>query len=120
VDRRMLGARGEEAAVKLLRRRGYTILCRNYRCPLGELDIVAREGETIVFVEVKTRSTEEYGDPLEAVGWGKQRKLARLAQHFLLTHRLHGSPCRFDVVSVVIGTDGRVHSIDHIPDAFGV
>lgn len=112
--------RGEEAAMKLLHRRGYTILCRNYRCSLGELDIVAREGETVVFVEVKTRSTGEYGDPLEAVGQGKQRKLAKLAQHYLLTHRLHGSPCRFDVISVVIGPDGRVHSIDHILDAFGV
>ncbi|MDR7435121.1 MAG: YraN family protein [Armatimonadota bacterium] len=120
MDKKMLGTLGEEAALELLRRRGYKILCRNFRCALGELDIVAREGATVIFVEVKSRSTEEFGDPLEAVGRGKQRKLARLAQYYLLTHNLHGSPCRFDVVSVLLGTDGRIHSIDHIPNAFEV
>jgi putative endonuclease len=99
-DRRILGEEGERAAEKHLRRYRYTILERNYRCPLGEIDLIALDGETVVFVEVKTRRGAGHGSPLEAVDARKQRQIARVAQSFLLRHRLQDRAARFDVVGV--------------------
>ena len=99
-DRRGLGDEGERAAEKYLRRHRYKILERNYRCPLGEVDLIALDGETVVFVEVKTRRGEGHGTPLEAVDLRKQRKIARVAQSFLVRHRLQDRAARFDVVGV--------------------
>jgi putative endonuclease len=98
--RKRLGAEGERAAESLLRREGYRVLARNYRCPLGEIDLVALDGETVVFVEVKTRTDESFGDPLEAVGARKQRQVARVAEYYLGEHRLAEREARFDVVGV--------------------
>lgn len=99
-DRKALGTEGERAAEKFLRRQRYTILERNYRSPLGEIDLIALDGETVVFIEVKTRSGEGHGNPLEAVDARKQRQISRVAQSFLLRHRLQDRPARFDVVGV--------------------
>jgi putative endonuclease len=99
-SRKVLGAEGERAAEKYLRRQKYTILERNYRCPLGEIDLIALDGKTVVFVEVKTRTGERHGSPLEAVDARKQRQIARVAQSFLLRHRLQNRDARFDVVGV--------------------
>lgn len=99
-DRKALGADGERAAEKYLRRQRYTILERNYRCPLGEIDLVALDGKTVVFVEVKTRTGEGHGGPLEAVDTRKQRQIGRVAQTYLLHHRLQDRDARFDVVGV--------------------
>jgi putative endonuclease len=98
--RKRLGAEGERAAEGLLRREGYRVLARNYRCPLGEIDLVALDGRTVVFVEVKTRTDESFGDPLEAVGARKQRQIARVAEYYLSAHRLAEREARFDVVGV--------------------
>ncbi len=95
-----VGKRGEEKAVKLLRRRGYKILVRNYRCRHGEIDIVAFHRGEIVFVEVKSRATEEKGSGLEAVTERKQQKIAKVAAQFLAERRLQERPCRFDVVAI--------------------
>ena len=94
------GKQGEEIAVSHLRKLGYRILERNYRCPLGEIDVVAKDGEVIVFVEVKSRKTEEFGEPEQAVGKAKQRKMSLLSLYYLAKN--HGSPkeARFDVVAV--------------------
>lgn len=116
-DRRRVAARGEEAAAGHLARRGYRLVCRNYRCPLGELDIVAWDGETVVFVEVKARRGVSHGLPQEAVDRRKQARLARVARHFLSVHGLHGVPCRFDVVAVRLD-GGADPSIDLIRGAF--
>ncbi len=116
--RRELGAIGEEAAVALLRRRGYRIRERNVRCPMGELDLVAEEGGSLVFLEVKARSTVDYGAPFEAITPAKQWRLQRLATYYLTTRRLWDRPCRFDAVSVLVDPGGRVLSIDVIPNAF--
>jgi len=99
-DRQVLGAEGERAAEKFLRRNGYTIVQRNYRCALGEVDLIALDRRTIVFIEVKTRTQPGFGSPLEAVDRRKQRQVLRAAQHYLSEHRLHDRDARFDVVGV--------------------
>ncbi len=93
------GKIGEDAAVKFLRRRGYEIIERNYRGARYEVDIIAREGGVLSFIEVKTRAPGKSLSGAEAVGREKQRRIAQAAQHYLLTHpREQSSVCRFDVV----------------------
>ncbi len=100
LDRISLGKTGEDLACRALRQRGYEILARRYRTRLGELDIVARDGSTIVFAEVKTRRSETYGAPSEAVTALKQRKVWLMASDFLQRHGWHNRACRFDVIEV--------------------
>lgn len=102
-DRLALGQLGEDLACRELRRRGYAILARRYRTRVGELDIIARDGETVVFVEVKARATVRCGAPAEAVTPAKRRKLAMMAADYLVRKRLMDVACRFDVVAVDIG-----------------
>jgi putative endonuclease len=99
-QRKSLGVRGEDMAVDFLKKKGYTILCRNYRCRSGEIDIVARKKKILCFIEVKTRRTRDFGTPQEAVTQRKQYKIGRVAQDFLQHHRLENWPARFDVVAV--------------------
>lgn len=113
LQRKLLGARGEEAAAAYLERSGYSILERNYRSRAGEIDIIAGDGADIVFVEVKTRKSRRFGSGAEAVGQRKQTALVRLAAEYLGKNRLGGVNCRFDVI--VMGEDFR---IDHIRNAF--
>ena len=98
--RQTLGKLGEDLACSELRRRGYAILARRYRTRAGEIDIVAREGRTIVFVEVKTRTGSAFGGGAAAVVGRKQRRIMRMAVDYLLRRRLADQPCRFDVVVV--------------------
>ena len=95
-----LGEIGENLACGELERRGYSVLARRYRRRGGELDIIARNGVTTVFVEVKARSSSTFGEPVEAVGALKQRRIVQLAREYVVRHRLTESPCRFDVVSI--------------------
>ena len=99
-DPRSLGALGEDLAVEHLRRRGYRIVERNYRCRLGEIDCVAIHGRTLVFLEVKTRASDAFGGPLEAVDARKRRRLTRLAQYYVREKGVEGVAQRFDVVAV--------------------
>jgi putative endonuclease len=115
--RTALGKTGEDLACAELRRRGYEIVARRYRVRGGEIDIVARDGATLVFVEVKAREADAYGDAAEAVTPLKQRRLVRLARHYLMTARLHDCPCRFDVVAVRFGA-GAAAAIEVYPNAF--
>jgi len=101
-----VGKRGEELAVRYLEDAGYRIIERNYRCLLGEIDVVARDGESLVFVEVKSRRGEGFGDPQEAVGPRKQKKISRIAQYYLKEKRLRDVRARFDVVAVRIMPGG--------------
>lgn len=114
-SRRALGCAGEDAACAELRRRGYEILARQYRTRAGEIDIVARDGATTVFVEVKTRRGQEFGGGAAAVTWRKQRRIARVAQQFLARHGTIDRPCRFDVVVV---TPGETPGIEVYTNAF--
>lgn len=99
---RNLGRRGEAAAEAYLLQRGYHILARNYRCPLGELDVVAQEGGSVVFIEVKTRRGDRAGSGGEAISARKRWRMTRLAHYYLAAHGLEGQPCRFDVVSLSV------------------
>jgi putative endonuclease len=113
-----LGQRGEAAAARYLKRRGYKILARGDRFGPGELDLVMLDRDTIVFVEVKTRQSHDAGLPAEAVDQLKQRKLTRLAVTFLKRHGLLERPARFDVVAVTWPAGKWFPAIEHIRNAF--
>lgn len=106
-ERQLLGAEGERAAEKFLRRQRYVILTRNYRCRSGEVDLIALDGKAVVFIEVKTRTQPGFGSPFEAVDRRKQRQIQRAAQQYLTENRLHDRDARFDVVGVW-RDDGRL------------
>ena len=113
-----LGSDGEDAAAAHLTAAGLTVLARNWRCRDGELDLVALDGGSIVFVEVKTRSGGAYGHPAEAVTWAKARRIRRLAAQWLQSERPSGEHgVRFDVVCVVRGAAGALE-VEHVPGAF--
>jgi putative endonuclease len=107
----------EEAAAGWLASRGYEVFERNVRYEVGEIDIVAREGETLCFVEVKARLDGSFGSPLEAVTRRRQRRLARAAALYLVDHPWTG-PCRFDVVALV--AEGDAWRVDLLRDAFAL
>jgi putative endonuclease len=111
-----LGRRGEDLAVSVFRRLGFEIVQRNYRCRHGEIDVVARRGRVLVFCEVKTRNTDTWGVPAEAVDFRKQSRLRRLAAQWLAEHGVGRVQVRFDVVSVIVRPDRS--EVTHIPDAF--
>jgi putative endonuclease len=112
-----VGAWGERLAARHLLAAGYRIEARNWRCPAGEVDIIAWQGDTLVFCEVKTRRGAGYGSPADAVVFTKARRLRRLAAIWLSTNDLHVRDVRFDVVSVLLLPQGRPE-IDHIEAAF--
>lgn len=91
------GAQAEQHAAEFLQRRGLTLLHQNYRCRHGEIDLIMRDGATLVFVEVRLRSRSDYGGPAASIGATKQSRLVRTAEHYLSTLR-HTPPCRFDAV----------------------
>lgn len=106
-ERKDKGDLGEDRAAAFLRKEGYRILERNYRCPLGEMDIIAREGKTVVFVEVKTRSSDRFGPPQAAIGPQKQRRMTAIALCYLKGQGWLGTPARFDVAAVSLGEEGE-------------
>ena len=113
-----LGTEGERLAARYLRRLGYKILARRYRTALGELDLIARDGKCIVFVEVKTRRSALAGQPHEAVDRAKQAQLTRLALAFLKRFRRLEQPARFDVVSIIWEGPSGEPQIVHYRNAF--
>ncbi|MFB3854326.1 MAG: YraN family protein [Vicinamibacterales bacterium] len=118
-DRIALGKEGEEIACAELKRLGYEILDRRYRTRFGEIDIIARDGRTLAFVEVKARLTSRYGSPAEAVTLAKQARIGRMATEYLLAHGGFNQPCRFDVVSILLGGDGSP-AVEVFQNAFEV
>jgi putative endonuclease len=116
--RQTLGKLGEDLACQELERRGYAILTRRYRRRGGELDIVARDGQTIVFVEVKTREGCEFGAGAESITLFKRRRMTTVALDYLARYKLVERPCRFDVVS--IDMDGQQPRIELYQNAFDV
>ncbi|CAM05218.1 putative endonuclease [Saccharopolyspora erythraea NRRL 2338] len=115
--RHALGVEGERLAARFLEEHGITVLERNWRCDRGELDIVATDGETVIFCEVKARSGVDYGAPLNAVSPHKVRHLRALARTWLSERNLTGCTARFDVVSV-LWPPGRPARIEHLEGAF--
>ncbi len=115
--RQTLGKIGENLATAYLEKSGYKILVRNYRQKCGEIDIIAKDQGTLVFVEVKTRRTLSFGPPFAAVTEKKQRQIGKVAQDYLCRNHLFGRPARFDVVSILI-RNGREPIIELLVDAF--
>ncbi|MFW6155082.1 MAG: YraN family protein [Planctomycetota bacterium] len=111
------GRRGEKLAARALKRAGCAILARNYRCPAGEADLIALTGETLVFAEVKTRSTDRYVDPAAAVNKAKRERYRKVARYYLHRTRRWDLDVRFDIVAVVIAP-GAKPVVRHVPDAF--
>ncbi|MFN8543152.1 MAG: YraN family protein [Candidatus Binatia bacterium] len=111
-----LGRRGEAVAEAFLRASAFEIVARNYRCRMGEIDLVARDGPTLVFVEVRSRSGVGRGTPLESVDGRKQARVARVARHFLATHGWTERAARFDVVGVRFDADPP--AVEHVRGAF--
>jgi putative endonuclease len=114
--KKSLGSDGEALAAEFLRKKGYRIIAKNYKTPLGEIDIIAKDGDAVVFFEVKTRANESYGYPFEAVNERKRRKIINVALLFLKKMK-EDVPARFDVLSISSAADGR-KEIRHIRDAF--
>lgn len=117
-ERITLGRSGEEAAVRHLHQKGLRVVQRNFRCRLGELDIVARDGPYLVFIEVRTVTAGTPGTAQESVGIKKRHKLRQVAAYYLQSRNAANVPVRFDVVAVTMGPDGSVRDIDHIVNAF--
>lgn len=113
-SRQRLGAYGEELAARHLSREGMTVLDRNWRCDLGEIDLVLRDGSTLVICEVKTRSSTAFGTPHEAVTERKLARMRALAARWLRVHEVRPLDIRLDMVCVVCPRQGPVE-IDHVP-----
>ena len=111
-----LGKKGEDIAAAFLKKKGYNILFRNYKCSFGEIDIIAKHKKTLSFIEVKTRSTKKYGFPQEAVTPAKQAKISRVALEFVQRYKMDNRAARFDVVSVQSLNEG--YEVDLIENAF--
>jgi len=115
---REVGVAGEDAACVFLKRKGYRIIDRNYRCSLGELDIVASKGGQLVFCEVKARSGGDLEEALGAVDARRQGRMARAASHYLAVEGHTGKGCRFDVIALL--KSGPAWKIVHVEDAFEI
>lgn len=115
-ERDALGQRGENVAARYLRNLGYTIIVRNFRCNLGEIDIVAKDGKALVFVEVKTRAVDEPA-PEDQVNTEKRHQITKSAKFYLSRYGIPQPPARFDVVAIV-WPDGREPQIRHTQSAF--
>lgn len=115
-QRRELGDMGEAVAARYLSEKGLTVIERNWRTRDGEIDIVAKDGETLCFIEVRTKLSNLRGHPLATVTGPKQRKIAVLAQRYLQENGMEDQPVRFDVVGVRL--DGEVYKVSYIPGAF--
>jgi putative endonuclease len=114
--KQVLGKEGERIAEQYLKKKGYRLIERNYRCAAGELDLIVLDHRVVVFVEVKTRTGHGFGSPFEAVEFRKQRKMIQAAQYFLAEKKLQQRDARFDVVG--ISWAGRDPMVEHIENAF--
>ncbi len=119
MDSKELGRRGEALAAQYLAAHGCSIVEQNYRCPMGEIDIIARCGELMIFAEVKTRRSGRFGRPGAAVDFFKQQRIVRSASWYIHSKRLEDSRFRFDVLEVMRTPAGQI-SVNHIRGAFEV
>ncbi|PHR30556.1 MAG: YraN family protein [Desulfotalea sp.] len=115
--RQILGQKGESIAAIYLKNKGYSIVKTNYRCNWGEIDLIARDGNVLIFVEVKTRTNNNFGGPTAAVDLRKQQQISKVAHHYLVTHHKDDIDARFDVVSILAPKDKKTE-IQHITNAF--
>ena len=121
--KKFLGRAGEVKAAEFLRKKGYKILDKNYKTHIGEIDLIAKDGDTLVFIEVKTRMDDAFGAPSEAVTLKKQEKYVLVATEYLVRNHLNDTPCRFDVIEIygeILPSGFRVSAFNHIKNAFDV
>ncbi|NLM44183.1 MAG: YraN family protein [Clostridiales bacterium] len=117
-DNKRLGGIGEKVAIEYLKKQGYHIIETNFKCKQGEIDIIAADDDIIVFIEVKTRSSDVYGQPSEAVNYYKQRKIVQVALTYLAKRNLFNWMSRFDVVEVIMEQTDKIANINLIKNAF--
>ena len=117
-DNKRLGDIGEKTAIEYLKKQGYHIFETNFKCKQGEIDIIAADNDTIVFVEVKTRSSDAYGQPSEAVNYYKRRKIVQVALAYLTQRKLFNWMSRFDIVEIITDHTDKIISINLIKNAF--
>jgi len=110
-----LGKDGESKAKSWLEEKGFRLIAENYRCPLGEIDLICQDKDFFVFIEVKTRKSLNFGDGAESVDFRKQARIQKAAQYFMKSKKLHDRPFRFDVISILLG---KSETINHIVSAF--
>jgi putative endonuclease len=115
-EKKELGKKGEQLALRYLKKNGYRLIQTNYVCKLGEMDIIAQEKDTLAFIEVKTRTSTTFGPPQLAVNPAKQVQLSKVALNFLKEKKLEDIKARFDVVAILLGPKGE--EIELIKDAF--
>jgi putative endonuclease len=115
-EKKEIGQKGENLAADYLQNAGYTVLERNYRCKLGEIDIIARDNDTLVFIEVRSRSSLAFGLPQESINRRKRHQISKVALEYMIRRKLKNIPARFDVVAVSF--EGRKEKVDLIKDAF--
>ncbi|MBV7271977.1 YraN family protein [Clostridium thailandense] len=113
-----IGSLGEDIAETYLKQVGYTVLDRNFRCKIGEIDIIGKDGDYICFIEVKTRYGSIYGNPCEAVSYSKQRKIYKTAESYIMRKKLFKFNFRFDVIEIILNNSNNAPSIRLIKDAF--
>jgi putative endonuclease len=113
MNRRSKGTEGENLAAQFLEKKGYSILERNYRFGRGEIDLVAKEGQELVFVEVKSRHSQQYGAPEESVTLAKEAQLKKVAEGYLYEHNIENQSCRFDIVTITYQRGAPVLRLIH-------
>ncbi|MFY9115021.1 MAG: YraN family protein [Dethiobacteria bacterium] len=113
-NKRERGMKGERLAADYLRSEGYEIIMRNYRCPIGEIDLIARQGNLLVFVEVRSRWTGNFGSPEQSISDRKKNKLIDLANYYLSSELQREVPCRFDFIGIKFNHMDEVDRINHI------
>jgi len=116
MQKKELGKKGEDLALRFLKKRGYRIIEQNYVCKMGEMDLIAKEKDTLVFIEVKTRTSMYFGPPQLAVTKFKQRQMSKVALYFLKEKKIEDVKARFDVVAILLTPGGE--EIELIRDAF--
>jgi putative endonuclease len=120
IDRKKIGDTGERLASSFLKKKGYRILETNYRCPRGEIDIVARQKECLVFVEVRTKTNLTFGSPEESITLTKMKHLESVANYYLQNHDNLPNSWRLDLIALELEPDGKLRRIEYIENAFEI
>lgn len=115
-----IGNYGENLALDYLNKNDYDILCKNFRTRNGEIDIICKFKDIIVFIEVKSRYSYTFGFPSEAVTYLKQKQIINLSKYFLIKNKLLNYNCRFDVIEVCFNNNDNLYNINHLEDAFRI
>lgn len=113
-----IGNYGEDLSCDFLKRNGYYILSRNFRNNRGEIDIICKKDDLIIFVEIKSRYNFNYGSPIEAITYSKQKQIIKLCKFYIYINKIINFNIRFDVIEVIFNKDTNLYSINHITDAF--